>query len=500
MTALSAQDFYAEADLARLQPGLVLFKVGGYEQAGITWSEIGQEIASQGRDPATLRLAGFAYVLATIAFEKDENARAYQTWGLSIQYFLQGQTRWEQEQVAIQQRLETLAHYIKAATASGGNLPISESDLTLMDLEQYLHLTTYAGPPPGLPEKNSARQEPPIVVAREYYARPLAEAQESTGETPEAAAYSRGGAPGRDTPEAAPEISTPFARGLPAASPEELSPKTEAWIPEDSILAQTGDSLAAPSAPVPGPGVIPLGSPLPVPPTPTDTAAEPVVETAVKRGVIIDTSAAETPVPDPDGDGVGNPEVVVTPHLTLPKGALTGQELTEADLTLARAAWRYFVTNRQSTTGLVNAVNGYTYATLWDIASAIAALVAAEQIGIIDRAHFEREMGLLLQTLSQIALYNDELPNREYDTRTGQMVDIRNRPSHKGSGWSALDIGRCLIWLKITELWYPQLAEKVHQVVKRWRFDRLAQDGEMHGVLHNGRSENIWQEGRLGYE
>jgi len=336
---------------------------------------------------------------------------------------------------------------------------------------------------------------------RDHDARPLVKEQQSTEAAPDAAVHSQDGASGREAPEATPGIfSTPFARGLPAAPPVESTGEAETPVSGDATTAQTSDSLTPPSVTIPGPGVIPLGAPLPLPPTSTDTAAEQVVETSVKQGVIIDSRAATAANPHPDGNAVGNPERVGTPQLTLPKDAFTEQELTAADLQLARAAWRYFTTNRQPTTGLVNAVNRYTYATLWDIASAVAALVAAEQIGIIDRAYFEQEMGLLLQTLSQITLYNDELPNREYNTRTGQMVDIKSRPSHRGSGWSALDIGRCLIWLKITALWYPPLADQVHQVVKRWRFDRLAQNGEMHGVLHNGRREKIRQEGRLGYE
>lgn len=171
-----------------------------------------------------------------------------------------------------------------------------------------------------------------------------------------------------------------------------------------------------------------------------------------------------------------------------------------ADLDIARLAWRYFSANRHSETGLFNAVHNYPFTTMWDMASALAGLVAAEQLGIIDGAQFHQDSKRLLDTLVTLPLYNQELPNREYNAQTGKMVDLKNAPSQKGSGWSAIDIGRLLIWLRIVAAWYPDLAYQVKQVVGRWKLDRLGHNQEMYGVLFNGRSESVRQEGRLGYE
>jgi hypothetical protein len=108
---------------------------------------------------------------------------------------------------------------------------------------------------------------------------------------------------------------------------------------------------------------------------------------------------------------------------------------------IARAAWRYFIYNYQPNTGMVNAVHNYPYATLWDMGSALAGFIAAEKLSIISMKDFKGRTTRFLETLLSVELYNNELPNREYNTRTGKMTDLRNRPSHRGSGWSALDIG-----------------------------------------------------------
>src|SRR5262249_31346248 len=170
------------------------------------------------------------------------------------------------------------------------------------------------------------------------------------------------------------------------------------------------------------------------------------------------------------------------------------------DQEMARIAWQYFAANQQSNTGMFNAVHNYPFTTLWDLGSALAGLVAAEQLGLLDSGQFATDLGLLLDTLAVLPLYHQELPNRAYDTRTGRMVDVKGRPSNIGSGWSTLDIGRSLIWLKIIATWYPRFATQVTQVVQRWNFARLRYNDEMHGTFFDGQREIVWQEGRLGYE
>ena len=46
-------------------------------------------------------------------------------------------------------------------------------------------------------------------------------------------------------------------------------------------------------------------------------------------------------------------------------------------------------------------------------------------------------------------------------------------------GWSALDIGRMAIWLKIVATKYPNLTEDAEAVWKSWKVARLVKDGQM---------------------
>jgi len=209
---------------------------------------------------------------------------------------------------------------------------------------------------------------------------------------------------------------------------------------------------------------------------------------APERAEARPTSAPAAPAAPPLPHGGGSEPAAVA------RGTLSPQELEAA-----KSAWGYFPRNRRST-GLVDGVQGYGYVTAWDIGSTLAGLASAERLGVIDRAELDAWLETLLATLRALPLYNDELPNREYDTRGARMVDLANRPSVRGSGWSALDLGRLLLWLRIVARWYPQHADSVRAVVARWRFERLATDGVMHGTLVRGSGEDLRQEGRLGYE
>ena len=49
---------------------------------------------------------------------------------------------------------------------------------------------------------------------------------------------------------------------------------------------------------------------------------------------------------------------------------------------MAQTAWTYFRNNTIEETGLVNSVDGYTAATLWDTSSYMLALVSAKDLGL----------------------------------------------------------------------------------------------------------------------
>lgn len=172
-------------------------------------------------------------------------------------------------------------------------------------------------------------------------------------------------------------------------------------------------------------------------------------------------------------------------------------EADEGTLRLARIAWTYFEKNERAT-GLVNSVDGYPMLTLWDLASQIAAWVSANQLGLLSDADLKGRFDRLFTTLEQLPFYQDELPNREYDASTGKKTASGKLPK-EGSGWSALDLGRLLIWLRIVHDWYPERQLAVQSFVDRMDLTRLVIREQMFGVLRT-RREQLRQEGRFPYE
>ncbi|RMD49024.1 MAG: DUF3131 domain-containing protein [Alphaproteobacteria bacterium] len=175
--------------------------------------------------------------------------------------------------------------------------------------------------------------------------------------------------------------------------------------------------------------------------------------------------------------------------------------LTPREMRAARAAWTYFERFYQENTGLVNAVGNFPSTTLWDTASYIGGLVAAYELCIIEKPEFDRRIFRLLATFRQIDLFRNELPNKVYHTKTGEKVDYTNK---KGEvGYSALDIGRFLVWMRILKNRYPYLSNSIDAVLLRWDFSHVIdKDGMLHGAhLDKKTGEiNYGQEGRLGYE
>ncbi|MDE1515324.1 MULTISPECIES: DUF3131 domain-containing protein [Vibrio] len=175
-------------------------------------------------------------------------------------------------------------------------------------------------------------------------------------------------------------------------------------------------------------------------------------------------------------------------------------ELTPREQAVANKAWAYFVSNYQPATGLVNAVNNYPSTTMWDSASYLAALTSARELGIINKEEFDHRLLKFLATLNTLPLFQNELPNKAYHTETAQKVDYQNKPGE--IGFSAIDIGRMLLWLKIIKELYPEYSNDVDNVVLGWDFSNVINDcGTLYGAMLDGNKRPIYvQEGRLGYE
>ncbi|RJX71397.1 DUF3131 domain-containing protein [Vibrio sinensis] len=175
-------------------------------------------------------------------------------------------------------------------------------------------------------------------------------------------------------------------------------------------------------------------------------------------------------------------------------------ELTEKEMEMARIAWRYFENNYQESTGLVNAVNNYPSVTWWDASSYLAGMVSAYELGIIDKAEFDRRLMRFVTTLNKLDLFRGELPNKAYNTQTAAKVDYGNQPGE--IGYSALDLGRLMIWLYIIKQRYPEFATAIDSAVLRWNYCNIIdENGTMFGaLLEPGKDVQYLQEGRLGYE
>ncbi|MEG2115908.1 MAG: DUF3131 domain-containing protein, partial [Hafnia sp.] len=85
-------------------------------------------------------------------------------------------------------------------------------------------------------------------------------------------------------------------------------------------------------------------------------------------------------------------------------------------------------TNYQPTTGLVNAVNNYPSTTMWDSAAYLAALTAARELGIINKETFDQRLIKFLGTLNTLPLFQNQIPNKAYNTINAQKVDYLNKP------------------------------------------------------------------------
>ena len=132
----------------------------------------------------------------------------------------------------------------------------------------------------------------------------------------------------------------------------------------------------------------------------------------------------------------------------------------------AQVAWKYVQGNTNVQTGLVNGVDGESRASMWDVADYLAALLAARRFKLVDEKEFDERLSKLLDTLNLMPLVGEALPNRLYDTKTRLPVnDLGNATT---GSWSAVDVGRLLLWLRITRQRVPEFSEYIDRVVLRW--------------------------------
>jgi hypothetical protein len=192
-------------------------------------------------------------------------------------------------------------------------------------------------------------------------------------------------------------------------------------------------------------------------------------------------------------------EIKIRQTSDIPSATLTS--LTAEEHKWAVIAWKYFETNFQTDTGMVNSVDQYPASTMWDTASYLMALISALRLEIIDIEQFDSRLSLILNILNQIPLFEGKLPNKSYNTVTGEMVNYQNQQTERGIGWSAIDVGRLLVPFNVIVWNYPHHSTAVKTILKRWDFDAMVKDGLIYGTAVNDSGETVLlQEGRLGYE
>jgi hypothetical protein len=167
----------------------------------------------------------------------------------------------------------------------------------------------------------------------------------------------------------------------------------------------------------------------------------------------------------------------------------------------ARSAWAYVTRHYVNATGLIDATSGYPYATIWDVASGVAALYAGHELKLLTDAAYDERMRRVLRTLRTMDIVDNAAFNKVYSTRTAGMIGRDQQPSARGYGWSTTDLGRLLVWLKIVAATQPAYAAEVAAVVKRFDFTRLVADGYLWGQDFDAAwKPHRYQEGQIGYE
>jgi len=171
-------------------------------------------------------------------------------------------------------------------------------------------------------------------------------------------------------------------------------------------------------------------------------------------------------------------------------------------LDAAHTSWNFVNRITEPSTGLARAHATYSYVTLWDIAGVIAANYTAHELAFINDATYDSHIQRILATLSTIDLFDNAAFNRIYDAKTGRMVDNASKISNLGAGWSSVDIGRLLIWLRILSVKQPKYAPLATQIVRRLNMSKLLNDGYLQGVDVDPKTgkRQTFTEDEIGYQ
>ena len=167
----------------------------------------------------------------------------------------------------------------------------------------------------------------------------------------------------------------------------------------------------------------------------------------------------------------------------------------------ARLAWKHFNKLWSPGTGLAFATADYNKLTSWDIGSVLAATYSARVLGIIDSAEYDRRVSLTLRTVNALPLYRGFAYHRVYLAKDAKMAGRGGGLSTRGYGYSATDVGRLMLWLRIIADVDPQHGQSATRAAHRLGMDSIVSGGYLHGEdMGESGKRRHFQEGRIGYE
>jgi hypothetical protein len=219
---------------------------------------------------------------------------------------------------------------------------------------------------------------------------------------------------------------------------------------------------------------------------------------SLMMGVLAGTSACSNGGQQPVPGAVDTAPALPPP---IAQVVVTPQE-RQLYLDAARTSWNLVNRITEPSTGLARAHARYAYVTLWDIAGVIAANYTAHELAFIDDATYDRHIQRILATLSSVDLYDKTAFNRIYDAQTGRMVDNAGKISNVGAGWSSVDIGRLLVWLRIVSVKQPKYLPLATQVVRRLNMSKVLDDGFLQGLQVDPKTgkKETFTEDEIGYQ
>jgi Protein of unknown function (DUF3131) len=166
--------------------------------------------------------------------------------------------------------------------------------------------------------------------------------------------------------------------------------------------------------------------------------------------------------------------------LSTPVVATNPYRLNPEDIQLARTAWTYFQKNRLPT-GFVSSAADFPATTMWDVGSQLAGMVAARELGLLSPTEFDTWTQQVLTSLNKLPLYRGELPNKAYNAKTLIPVNYGQLDKPQEIGFSALDLGRLVMWLDIVAKKYPQHAAASRSVTARWEVRTIGTSKSTYG-------------------